>query len=160
VSRSLQFRLAWRLAVVFAMVILGTSLAILLHRGGGHDALPDDELMEAIDRVKAGLSVGPDGRPRLDLPADPGFDYAVATSAGTTLFASPAPPSVPSPAWTAGLLRQGDKVAAFRQAETAAGPVTIRVAIDCIISRAGSPCSAASWMRSSSPSFCPPSWRR
>ena len=70
---SLQFRLAWRLAFVFSAVILATSFAILLHRGSGNADIPRDELMESIDQVRAGLSLGADGKPRLDLPANPGF---------------------------------------------------------------------------------------
>jgi len=129
-SRSLQFRLAWRLALLFPVVILGTSLAILFHRGGGEASLPRTELMEAIDRVRVHLAKDSDGSPRLELPADPGFDYAVSTGEGKTLFASTVPPA-PAPAeWTAGLLRQGDRVVAFRQVESAVGTVGIRVAID------------------------------
>ena len=37
---SLQFRLAWRLALVFSVVILATSFAILLHRGSGNTDIP------------------------------------------------------------------------------------------------------------------------
>ena len=79
---SLQFRLAWRLALVFSVVILATSFAILVHRGSGNTDIPRDELTEAIDQVRGGLSLGGDGKPRLDLPPDPGFAYAVDTSDG------------------------------------------------------------------------------
>src|SRR5262249_20940839 len=124
-SRSLQVRLAWRLAVVFAATILVTSLAILLHRGDSE--IPRAELMEAIDRITAGLSRDSSGGPRLALPGHPDFDYAVATSDGRTLFASAAPPP-PAPAgWSAGFLRPSDRTMAYRNGDSRLGKVGSRL---------------------------------
>lgn len=129
-SRSLQFRLAWRLAVVFAATILVTSLAILLHRGGSNAEIPRTELMEAIDRIAAGLSRDSSGEPRLALPADRDFDYAVATADGRTLFTSVTPPPAAPAGWSAGFLRQDDRTMAYRTTDSALGKVAIRVSMD------------------------------
>ena len=90
--RSLQFRLAWRLALVVSAVVLATSFAILLHRRSGMTDIPREELIEAIDQVTAGLSLGSDGKPQLSLPANPEYSYAVAAADGRGLFASARPP--------------------------------------------------------------------
>ena len=127
---SLQFRLAWRLALVFSVVILATSFAILVHRGSGNTDIPRDELTEAIDQVRGGLSLGGDGKPRLDLPADPGFAYAVDTADGRPLFASAkAPLAVPS-SWSVGFLRRGDETLGLREVDSPIGRVAIRVGMD------------------------------
>lgn len=127
---SLQFRLAWRLALVFVAVILATSFAILLHRGSGNADIPRDELMEAIDQVRSGLSLGSDGKPRLDLPADPGFAYAVEAPDGRTIFASLKPPPAVPQSWSIGFLRQDDQTIGIREVDSAIGRVAIRAAID------------------------------
>ncbi len=127
---SLQFRLAWRLALVFSIVILATSFAILLHRGSGNTDIPRDELTEAIDQVRTGLSLGGDGKPRLDLPPDPGFAYAVEASDGRTLFASVKPPSAVPSSWSVGFLRKGDETVGLREVDSPIGRVAIRVGMD------------------------------
>jgi signal transduction histidine kinase len=127
---SLQFRLAWRLALVFVAVILATSFAILLHRGSGNTDIPRDELKEAIDQVRGGLSLGSDGKPRLDLPADPGFAYAVEALDGRTMFASVKPPPAVPQSWSVGFLRKDDQTIGFRQVDSTIGKVAIRVGID------------------------------
>jgi signal transduction histidine kinase len=127
---SLQFRLAWRLALVFSVVILATSFAILLHRGSGNTDIPRDELTEAIDQVRAGLSLGSDGKPRLDLPANPGFSYAVDASDGRSLFASDKPPPAVPSSWSVGFLRKDDETIGLREVESAIGRVAIRVGMD------------------------------
>jgi signal transduction histidine kinase len=129
-SQSLQFRLAWRLALVFSAVILATSFAILLHRHNGNAEIPRDELNEAIDRIAAGLVPGADGKPRLDLPADVGFEYSVLTPAGNVLFASAHPPAVVPSGWREGFLRVGDQTAGFREVDNAIGRVELRAGID------------------------------
>lgn len=129
-SRSLQFRLAWRLGLIVAAVILATSLAILLHRVDGNAAIPRAELIEAIERVKAGLIRDATGQPHLDLPADPDFTYAVVTPQGVTLFASARPPAEVPTGWSMGFLRKGDQTVAGEESDSAVGPVYIRVGID------------------------------
>jgi len=129
-NQSLQFRLAWRLALVFSVVILATSIAILLHRHNGNAEIPRDELNEAIDRMAAALMLGADGKPRLDLPADPGFEYAVETPAGSLLFASAHPPAAAPSGWREGYLRQGDQTAGIREVDSAIGKVELRAGID------------------------------
>ena len=127
---SLQFRLAWRLALVFSIVILATSLAILLHRGSGNTDIPRDELTEAIDQVRTALSLGSDGKPRLNLPPDPGFAYAVEASDGRTLFASAKMPAALPSAWSVGFVRSGDETIGLRKVESPLGQVVIRVSMD------------------------------
>jgi signal transduction histidine kinase len=128
--RSLQFRLAWRLGLVVSAVVLATSFAILLHRRGGMTDIPREELIEAIDQVTAGLSLGSGGKPQLSLPADREFDYAVATADGRSLFASARPPGEAPPGWSAGFLSEGGQAVAFRRLDSAIGRVEIRVGID------------------------------
>ena len=129
-SPSLQFRLAWRLALVFSAVIVATSLAILLHRGSANTDIPRDELIKSIELVKAGISFGADGKPCLDLPPKPEFDYAVVTPEGQPLFASAKPPAKSLGGWSTGFLREGGQTVAFRQVDSALGRVEIRVGID------------------------------
>jgi signal transduction histidine kinase len=130
VSRSLQFRLAWRLALVFSVVILVTCFAILLHRRSGSTEIPRDELTEAIDRVTAALSLGADGKPKLTLGSGVDFDYAVDAADGTELFASAEPPLPAERGWTEGYMRVGSQTAAFRETDSPVGRVAIRVGID------------------------------
>jgi signal transduction histidine kinase len=134
---SLQARLAWRLALVFAAVILATSAALYIHRGRGDAEAAAYLLHRTIGRVAAALSRGPDGAPRLALgDLDGRFDYAVAGSDGRVLFASKNPPPGPGPmpGWPEGYLRRpettGDDIVAFTQVDTAIGPVEIRVGLE------------------------------
>jgi signal transduction histidine kinase len=129
-TQSLQFRLAWRLALVFSAVILATSFAVLLHRHGGNAEIPRDELNEAIDRMTAALALGADDKPRLDLPGDPGFDYAVETPAGGLLFASAHPPAPAPEGWHEGFLRAGEETVGFREVDSAIGKVELSVGIN------------------------------
>jgi signal transduction histidine kinase len=129
-TQSLQFRLAWRLALVFSAVILATSFAVLLHRHGSNAEIPRDELNEALDRMAGGLVLGADGKPRLDLRANPGFEYAVETPAGSLLFASAHPPA-PAPAgWHEGFLRAGEETVGFREVDSAIGKVELSAGIN------------------------------
>ena len=128
--RSLQFRLAWRLALVVSAVVLATSFAILLHRRSGMTDIPREELIEAIDQVTAGLSLGGDGKPQLSLPANPEYNYAVAGADGRTLFASARPPGEAPPGWSAGFLTERSQAVAFRRLDSAIGRVEIRVGVD------------------------------
>jgi signal transduction histidine kinase len=128
--RSLQFRLAWRLALVVLAIVLATSFAILLHRRSGTTDIPREELIEAIDQVTAGLSLGADGKPQLRLPANPEYNYAVAEADGRTLFASARPPGEAPPGWSAGFLTERSQAVAFRRLDSAIGRVEIRVGID------------------------------
>ena len=128
--RSLQFRLAWRLALVVSAVVLATSFAILLHRRSGMTDIPREELTEAIDEVTAGLSLGSDGKPQLSLPANPEYSYAVAAADGRGLFASARPPGEAPPGWSAGFLSEGGQAVAFRRLDSAIGQVEIRVGVD------------------------------
>ena len=135
-SPSLQSRLAWRLAVVFAAVILATSLALFFHRHGVDTEIPADTLTRIIDHVAAGLSRGSDGAPRLDLDEDDGaFDYAVVGDDGRVLLASSNPPApIAAGGWSEGYLRRhgpsGERIAAFTHADTPLGRVEIRVELD------------------------------
>jgi signal transduction histidine kinase len=132
---SLQSRLAWRLALVFAAVILATALALFFHRRGVGTEIPAGSLTRVLDHVVAGLSRASDGTPRLDIDEDDGhFDYAVTGEDGTPLLASANPPA-PFPAgWPEGYLRRadpsGERIAAFTQADTALGRVNIRIEMD------------------------------
>ncbi|MEA2781027.1 MAG: hypothetical protein QOK29_2571, partial [Rhodospirillaceae bacterium] len=134
---SLQARLAWRLALVFAAVILTTSLAIYFHRGRGDAEALAYLLNRTMDRIAGALSRGADGAPRLDLH-DLGdrYDYAVVKPDGQVLFASAKPPpaSSPVPGWPEGYLRRpenaGPEILGYEQVETAIGPVEIRVAFE------------------------------
>jgi signal transduction histidine kinase len=133
---SLQSRLAWRLALVFVVVIFATTLALFFHRHAIDTEIPAGTLTRFIDNVAAGLSRAADGSPRLDLDEDDGtFDYAVISSDGRTLLASAHPPAAnPGGAWPEGYFRRhtttGDRIAAFAHADTALGPVEIRVEAD------------------------------
>ncbi len=135
-SPSLQSRLAWRLALVFAAVILATSLALFFHHRGVDTEIPADALTRIIDHVAAGLSRGADGAAHLDIDEDDGsFDYAVVAADGRTLLASANPPApITAGSWPEGYLRRpgpfGDRVAAFTRADTALGHVEIRVELD------------------------------
>ena len=128
--RSLQFRLAWRLALVVLAIVLVTSFAILLHRRSGTTDIPREELIEAIDQVTAGLSLGADGKPQLRLAANPEFNYAVAGADGRTLLTSARPPGEAPPGWSAGFLSERSQAVAFRRLDSAIGRVEIRVGID------------------------------
>ncbi|HEX4570875.1 MAG TPA: HAMP domain-containing sensor histidine kinase [Dongiaceae bacterium] len=128
--RSLQFRLAWRLALVVLAIVLATSFAILLHRRSGTTDIPREELIEAIDQVTAGLSQGANGKPQLRLPANPEYNYAVAGADGRALFASARPPGEAPPGWSAGFLSERSQAVAFRRLDSAIGRVEIRVGID------------------------------
>ena len=128
--RSLQFRLAWRLALVVSAVVLATSFAILLHRRSGMTDIPREELIEAIDQVTAGLSLGSDGKPQLSLPANPEYNSAVAAADGRSLFASTRPPGEAPPGWSAGFLSEGGQAVAFRRLDSAIGQVEIRAGVD------------------------------
>ena len=133
---SLQSRLGWRLALVFAAVILITSLALFFHRRGVDAEIPADTLARIIDHVVTGLSRGPDGAPRLELDEDDGrFDYAVVGDDGHAILASANPPApIPAGGWPEGYLRRhgstGDRFTAFTHADTALGHVEIRVELD------------------------------
>ena len=135
-NASLQSRLTWRLALVFAAVILATSLALFFHHRGVDTEIPSATLTRITDHVIAGLSRGPDGAARLDLDEDDGsFDYAIVGGDGRVLLASPNPPApVPAGAWPEGYLRRsgpsGERIAAYTQADTALGHVQIRVELD------------------------------
>ena len=48
---SLQTRLAWRLAIVFAVVILVTALALFLHRRSSVADIPSETLTELLDHI-------------------------------------------------------------------------------------------------------------
>jgi signal transduction histidine kinase len=142
-SPSLQSRLAWRLALVFAAVILATSLALFFHHRGVDTEIPADTLTRIVDHVVAGLSRGADGTARLDIDEDDGsFDYAVVAADGRTLLASANPPaSIAADGWPEGYLRRpgpsGDRIAAFTRADTALGHVEIRVELDSNPNRRG-----------------------
>jgi signal transduction histidine kinase len=133
---SLQSRVAWRLALVFAAVILATSLALFFHRRGVDTEIPAETLARIIDHIVAGLSRGPDGTPRLEFDEDDGrFDYAVVGNDGRALLASANPPApIPAGDWPEGYLRRhgpaGDRIAAFTHADTPLGHVEIRVELD------------------------------
>jgi signal transduction histidine kinase len=133
---SLQSRLAWRMALVFAAVILATSLALFFHHRGVDTEIPASRLTRLIDHVIAGLSRGSDGVPRLDLDEDDGrFDYAVVGDDGRTLLASGNPPApMAAGHWPEGYLRRpspvGERIAAFAHADTALGHVEIRIELD------------------------------
>src|SRR6202521_548253 len=135
-SPSLQSRLAWRLALVFAAVILATSLALFFHRRGVDTEIPANTLTRIIDHVVAGLTRGADGAPRLELNEDDGsFDYAVVGEDGRVLLASANPPApIAVGSWPEGYLRRhgpsGDRIAAFTHADTLLGHVEIRVELD------------------------------
>jgi len=132
---SLQGRLAWRLALVFAAVILATALALFIHRRASVVEVPSDTLSELLDHIAAGLSRGPDGAPRLVLDEDDGsFDYAVTAPDGRILLASANPPP-PAPAgWQSGFLSRPEsgttRMLGYGHAETALGGVEIRIAMD------------------------------
>jgi signal transduction histidine kinase len=141
---SLQSRLAWRLALVFAAVILATSLALFFRRHAVDTEIPADTLTRLIDHVVAGLSRGSDGLPHLDLDEDDGkFDYAVIGDDGKMLLASANPPApiAASGGWPEGYFRRhgpaGDRIAAFTHADTALGHVEIRVELDDTPGRRG-----------------------
>jgi signal transduction histidine kinase len=133
---SLQSRLAWRLAIVFAAVILATSLALFFHRRGVDTEIPADTLTRIIDHVVAGLSRGSDGAPRLEFDEDDGtFDYAIVADDGRMLLASANPPApIAAGGWPEGYLRRhgptSDRIAAFTRADTPLGHVEIRVELD------------------------------
>ena len=55
-NASLQSRLTWRLALVFAAVILATSLALFFHHRGVDTEIPSATLTRITDHVIAGLS--------------------------------------------------------------------------------------------------------
>jgi signal transduction histidine kinase len=130
--RSLQFRLAWRLALVFAAVILATSLALLFHRGVGRE-IPSEALAHAVGRLAGALSRGPDGKPAMSLDDDDiNFDYAILSPDGNRLFASANPPEATGVGnWPEGYLRHvgpsGERIAAFDRVDTAVGSVEILV---------------------------------
>ncbi len=130
--RSLQFRLAWRLALVFAVVILATSLALLFHRGIGRE-IPSEHLAAIMDRLAAALQNGPQGRPELRLDTRKlDYEFAIRTVDGHQLFASTHPPrDLGRQAWPEGYLRraQGSEevIGAFARANSALGPVDIQV---------------------------------
>ena len=66
----------------------------------------------------------------MDLPADPGFAYAVDTADGKPLFASAkAPLAVPS-SWSVGFLRRGDETLGLREVDSPIGRVAIRIGMD------------------------------
>jgi len=135
-SPSLQSRLAWRLALVFAAVILATSLALFFHRRSGDAEMPTGALTRILDDVIAGLSRGADGAPRLALDEDDGsFDFAVLSPEGHVLLASASPPApIGNAEWHEGYVRRrgpaGDRLVAFTRADTALGPVEIRIETD------------------------------
>jgi signal transduction histidine kinase len=141
-NSSLQGRLAWRLAIVFAAVILATALALFFHRRATVSDIPSETLTELLDHIAGSLSLGPDGRPRLVLEEDDGrFDYAVATPNGEIVLASTNPPP-PAPAgWKSGFLSRnepgGERVLGYAHADTALGPMEIRVAMEVGRSAAG-----------------------
>ncbi len=132
---SLQGRLAWRLAIVFAAVILATALALFIHRRATVADIPSDTLTELLDHIATSLSRGPDGSPRLMLDQDDGsFDYAVTASDGRMLLASANPPPAAPPGWQSGFLSRVEsgttRVLGYGHADTALGPVEIRIAMD------------------------------
>jgi signal transduction histidine kinase len=132
VTNSLQFRLAWRLALVFAAVILATSLALFFHRDSGRE-LSSDALGKAISRIARSLSLGPDGQPAMSLEDDDNeFEFAVLAADGRRLFASPdAPTAADLAGLAAGYVRRlgpgHERIATFARVETAIGPVEIQV---------------------------------
>ena len=133
--RSLQFHLAWRLALVFAMVILATSVALYFHRGIGKE-IPADILWANMDRLSDALAAGPDGKLVLNLDARAlDYDYAIVSADGQMLYASPHPPDIAGDAhWPEGYFRIrtpfGERIAAVRRIRSATGPVEIRVEMD------------------------------
>jgi signal transduction histidine kinase len=134
-NTSLQARLAWRLGLVFAVIILATVLALFLHRRAGVADMPGETLGEVLDHIGSGLSRGPDGSPRLNLEEDDGrFDYAIVAADGHILLASDNPPP-PAPAgWQSGYLSGeqagGARVLGYTHADSVFGRVEIRVAMD------------------------------
>ncbi len=134
-THSLQFRLAWRLALVFAAVILVTSFALLFHRGIGKE-IPAEPLAHAVGRIAGALSLGPDGKLALRLDEDDvNFDYAIMSASGDRLFASPNPPdALGIQGWPEGYLRHlgpsGERIAAFDRVDTPGGLVEILVEMD------------------------------
>jgi hypothetical protein len=135
---SLQARLAWRLALIFAAVILATSAALYIHRGRSDAEASAYLASRMMGRVAAALSRGPDGAPRLAAThLDDRFDYVVSGPDGQVLFASPHPPPSlggPVPGWPEAYLRRpettGDEIVAYRQVDSAIGPVEIRVGLE------------------------------
>jgi len=140
---SLQGRLAWRLAIAFAALILATALALFIHRRANVIDVPSDTLTELVDHIATGLSRGPDGTPRLTLDEDDGnFDYAVTDPEGHVLLASAKPPPAAPSGWESGFINRVEsgttRVLGYGHAETALGPVEIRVAMDRGKAAAGS----------------------
>jgi signal transduction histidine kinase len=132
---SLQTRLAWRLAIVFAVVILVTALALFVHRRASVADIPSETLTELLDHIATGLSRGSDGAPRLALEEDDGqFDYAVAAPDGHILLASANPPPAAPGGWQSGFLSRIEsgrtQVLGYAHANSALGPVEIRIAMD------------------------------
>ena len=101
------------------------------HRCRHPERYPD----RALDRIATSLSRGPDGSPRLMLDQDDGsFDYAVAAPDGRMLLASANPPPAAPPGWQSGFLSRVElgttRVLGYGHADTALGPVEIRIAMD------------------------------
>jgi signal transduction histidine kinase len=135
VNGTLQGRLAWRLGIAFAAVILATALALFIHRRATVADIPSDILTELLDHIATGLSRGPDDAPRLTLDEDDGsFDYAVTDPGGHVLLASANPPPAAPPGWQSGFLDRQEsgtmRVLGYAHADTALGPVEIRIAMD------------------------------
>jgi len=132
VTRSLQFRLAWRLALVFAVVILATSLALFFHRDTGQEASAVS-LGRAISHIARALAPGGGGEPVLNLGDDDSeYEFAVLSADGRVLLASAHPPAPQHFQGLAeGYVRRlgppGDRIAGYARVETAIGPVEIRV---------------------------------
>lgn len=134
-TSSLQLRLAWRLGIAFAVIILVTVLALFLHRRAGVADMPSETLGEVLDHIASGLSRGPDGSPRLNLEEDDGhFDYAIVAADGRILLASSNPPPPAPEAWQSGYLSGegagGPRVLGYTHADSVFGRVEIRVSMD------------------------------
>src|SRR5262249_29302907 len=132
---SLQRRLAWRLGLLFLVIFIAASLLLFFRYRSDEDELAADRLLQFMRQVSAGLSVGADGRWRVDLPPDhEPFEFIVRDAKGAVLASS-------SPGAESRMANDSDGATgqrgapphlaltgAFARLETADGPVVVEVA--------------------------------